>query len=124
MYQTVDDKEAITEIESAGVRPGGDLVCRIERLTDDGWKEIDSKIDCRLGGFFVSGANGTVLPWRGEHQLAGLSMLEMDHGIDTFEVSPERAGELVCGRFGGSGRAATAPGNGSGFASNSGSIAA
>ncbi len=84
--------------DMAGADPGDDLACRIEPLSDDDWKEINSKIDRRYGGFFVSGVNQKVLPWRGEHQLAALSVFEMDLGIDAFEVSPERVTLMVAGK--------------------------
>ena len=98
MSQAADDHDTITETDMVGSDPGSDLACRIEPLTDDDWKEINSKIDHRYGGFFVSGLNQKVLPWRGEHQLAALSVFELDPGIDAFEVSPERVTVMVAGK--------------------------
>ena len=98
MSHAANDQETIHEIDPVGSDPGSDLACRIEPLSDDDWKQINSKIDRRYGGFFVSGVNQKVLPWRGEHQLAALSVFEMDPGIDAFEVSPERVTVLVAGK--------------------------
>ena len=97
-YDQETAHDAIIETDAIGADPGSDLACHIEPLTDDDWKEINSKIDRRYGGFFVSGVNQKVLPWRGEHQLAALSVFEMDPGIDAFEVSPERVTILVAGK--------------------------
>ncbi len=93
-----DVQDTVHETDLVGDDPGSDLACRIEPLTDDDWKGINSEIDRRFGGFFVSGANQKVLAWRGEHQLAALSVFELDPGIDAFEVSPERITVMVAGK--------------------------
>ena len=98
LSQAADEHDIIHETDMVGDDPGSDLACRIEPLSDNDWKGINSKIDRRLGGFFVSSVNQKVLPWHGMHQLAALSVFEMDPGIDAFEVSPERVTVMVAGK--------------------------
>jgi hypothetical protein len=88
--------DAISEIQENGI--GSDLATSIVKLTNDDWKEINAGLDRRFSGLFVSLVNRKDLPWRGPHHLAALSLFELDHGINRFEVMPERITVTIGGK--------------------------
>ena len=95
---TYDETKAAADIAARDNGIGSDVPYRIEALTDEDWKEINKGLDRRYSGLFVSGVNGGVLPWRGEHHLAALSLFELDPGIDSFEFMPERISLTIEGK--------------------------
>jgi hypothetical protein len=96
---TFEDTENAADAAALENGIGSDVPYQIQALTDRDWREINKGLDRRFSGLFVSGVNGKLVPWRGEHHLAALSLFELDPAIDSFEVMPERISLSIDGKL-------------------------